>query len=229
MIATPADLLAGMYSTQTATDSHGRSVSIRGTIEQHFANALTEVVRANDARVVLEVGMAFGASSLAILAGLPHDGQLVSIDPFQSEHYDGVGVAMIAKSTRASSHRLVERPNYLALPHLLEEGLAPDLVYIDGNHNFDYVALDAFYADKLLRVGGVIGFNDCGFRSVHKFLRYFRKHRRYDEIDSGLSPNYRGKNPLITMVRTAEGRSNQDRYFRKREEWEPSHNTFWRF
>lgn len=229
MNPTPAELLATLYRTQSGTDMHGKSVVIHGAIEPSFADALTKVVRDNRAQLVVEVGMAYGASSLAILSGLPDSGQLISIDPFQTEAYGRVGATMVGQSSRASAHRLIEQFNYLALPQLLEQGLVPDLVYIDGNHGFDYVALDAFYADKLLPVGGIVVFNDCGFRSIHKFLRFFRKHRRYDELDVGLPANHRGGNPLITMVRTIEGRSNQDRYFRKREEWEPPHNTFWRF
>ncbi len=101
-----------------------------------------------------------------------------------------------------------------------------DLVYIDGMHTFDYVALDAFYAHKLVRAGGIVAFNDCGFRSIHKFLRYFVKHREYEEIDVGLEPDYRGGNALITASRRLTGRSNQDRYFRKKSDWEPPHNFF---
>ena len=84
-------------------------------------------------------------------------------------------------------------------------------------------------ADKLLRVGGVLAFNDCGFRSIHKFLRFFRQHRHYEELDAGLPADYRGGNPLITLARRIEGRSNQDRYFRKLDRWEGEHNYFRRF
>lgn len=96
-------------------------------------------------------------------------------------------------------------------------------------HTFDYVALDAFYLDKTLKVGGVLAFNDCGFRSIHKFLKYFRRHRHYKEIEVGLSPDYRGRNPLVTAVRRLEGRSNHDRYFRKLDTWEPEHTYFRNF
>ena len=69
-------------------------------------------------------------------------------------------------------------------------------------------------------------FNDCGFRSIHKFLKYFPKHRQYEELDVGLKPDFTGANPLFTAIRRATGRSNQDRYFRKLSDWEPPHNFF---
>ncbi len=224
MKPSPADVLARLYSLQAEQGNFKRRRSGEPILRK-FADALTKVVRDNDAKIVIEVGMAFGASSLAILAGLGQGGQLISIDPHQDD-FDRAGQSFIASCSRADAHRLIEQADFQALPQLLADGVVADLVYIDGMHTFDYVALDAFYADKLVPVGGIIGFNDCGFRSVHKFLRYFRKHRSYEEIDVGLPADYRGANPLITLVRTIEGRSNQDRYFRKLDTWEPQLNYF---
>ena len=84
-------------------------------------------------------------------------------------------------------------------------------------------------AGFVLILGGVIGFNDCGFRSIHKFLKFFRSHRHYQELSSGLTADFRGANSAITVLRRLEGRSNQDRYFRKLDAWEPEHNFFRRF
>ena len=228
MSEAPADLLEALYARGEAVGSDGRPVALHSAIPRSFGAALTRIVRDNGARTVIEIGMAFGASSLAILAGLPDDGRLISIDPFQDD-YGRAGRLLVERSTRAAAHTLIEAPDYLALPRLLEQGVVADLVYIDGMHTFDYVALDAFYAGKLLKVGGIMAFNDCGFRSIHKFLRYFRRHRHYAEIDAGLSADHRGGNPLVTLVRRIEGRSNQDRYFRKLDDWEPGHNFFRRF
>lgn len=202
---------------------------IPAAIPRHFADALTRQVQALAPRLAIEIGMANGLSSLAILAGLPPEGRLISIDPFQDEQWGGVGCKLVAATDRAASHELRQEVDFLALPAMLREGLTVDFAYVDGMHTFDYVALDAFYIDKLLRVGGVVGFNDCGFRSIHKFLRFFRGHRHYEEVDVGLPVDYKGRNPLVTLVRRLEGRSNQDRYFRKLDRWEPEHNYFKRF
>ena len=82
---------------------------------------------------------------------------------------------------------------YLALPELLRRGATAEFVYIDGWHSFDYALVDFFYADKLLADGGIVGFNDASFRSVHKVLRFVTRYRRYREIDVGLKPDYRGR------------------------------------
>lgn len=199
---------------------------VDAAIEPRFAEALTRQVRACRPKLAIEIGMANGVSTLAILAGLEPEARLISIDPYQDSYWKGAGRALIAQSDRSASHELRQEPDYLALPALLQEGLRIDFAYIDGMHTFDYVALDAFFVDKLLPVGGVVGFNDCGFRSIHKFLRFWRSHRHYEELKSGLAPDFRGGNPLISLHRRLTGRSNEDRYFRKLDSWEPEHNWF---
>lgn len=217
-----AQLLAERYANSAGE-------AIEAAIPPEFAAELTRQVTLVGPKVAIEIGMANGLSSLAILAGLPVGSQLISIDPFQDVKWDGQGSKLVAQSDRADSHRLIQDFDYLALPQLLREGCEAQFVYIDGMHTFDYVSLDAFFADKLLAVDGVIGFNDCGFRSIHKFLKFFRSHRHYQELSSELSADFRGANSLITMLRRLDGRSNQDRYFRKLDAWEPEHNFFRRF
>ncbi len=217
-----AEVLAQCYAQAAGSP-------IPAAIPEVFAAALTRQVAALKPRLVLEIGMANGLSSLAILAGLPPQGRLISIDPFQDSQWGGAGRSRVAQTDRAHSHELRQELDYLALPQMIAEGLTIDFAYIDGMHTFDYVALDAFYVDKLLTVGGVAAFNDCGFRSIHKFLRFFRSHRHYEEVESGLKPDHRGANPLVTLIRRLEGRSNQDRYYRKLDTWEPEHNYFRNF
>ena len=228
MTETPGELLARLYAEKSAVDRDGRTLALNSEISPAFSDALTRVVRENACRTVVEIGMAFGASSLAILEGLPEGGTLLSIDPFQQD-YGRIGETLVHRSSRAGAHRLIELPDYLALPQILDQGLAVDLVYIDGMHTFDYVALDAFYADKLIKPGGIIAFNDCGFRSIHKYLKFFRGQRHYDELDVGLVTDCRGANVITTIMRNIEQRSNQDRYFRKIDNWEPPHNYFKNF
>ena len=220
-----------MPSPQSVLDAAlaGEFGELRGNIPHTFATALTSMIRREKPTLCIEIGMAYGISTLAILAGLGENGRLISIDPFQNSDFGGFGLDLVARTDRAAQHELIEAPDYLALPRLLAEGRRPDFAYIDGMHTFDYVLLDGFYVDKLLPVGGVAAFNDCGFRSIHKYLRFFRRHRHYEELDAGLTPDYRGANPAITAFRTLQRRSSQDRYFRKLSNDEPAHNFYKNF
>jgi len=218
--STPSDLLDRRLAESRVTGA------IDAAIGPRLAVTLRDQVARLKPKLAIEIGMANGISTLAILAGLPAGSRLISIDPYQDTDWGGEGRKLVAQCDRAADHAVVLEPDYLALPTLLRDGAQVDFAYIDGMHTFDYVALDAFFVDKLLPVGGVVAFNDCGFRSIHKFLKMFRSHRRYDEIDVGLTPDYRGQNPLVTALRRLTGRSNQDRYFRKLDRWEPPHNFF---
>lgn len=222
----PVQPAAALFEQRLAASG---SDPIDAAIEPRFARALRDQVARSAPQLAIEIGMANGISTIAILAGLPAGARLISIDPFQDSQWQGAGRRLVAKSDRANDHTVLAEPDYLALPELLRVGTPVDFAYVDGMHTFDYVSLDAFFVDKLLPVGGLVAFNDCGFRSIHKFLKLFRSHRRYEEIDVGLAPDYRGQNPAITLARRLTGRSNQDRYFRKIEQWEPPHNFFRRF
>lgn len=77
--------------------------------------------------------------------------------------------------------RIIEEPSYLALPTLLREGMAGrfDLILVDGMHLYDYTLVDMFYADLLLRPGGVVVLDDVrhpGVADALKFLNSNYKH-----------------------------------------------------
>ena len=95
-------------------------------------------------------------------------------------------------------------------------------VDIDGWHTFDYVLLDFFYIDKMLVTGGVVAFNDCALGGVRRATVFLRSHRRYRPYDAGLRPSYIGRDVTSALARIATRRSKSDRYFRKKEAWEPA-------
>jgi hypothetical protein len=117
-----------------------------------------------------------------------------------------------------------------------------DLAYIDGFHSYEYALLDLFYIDRMLRVGGVVGFNDCDWPAVIPTLHFVQKHRHYEAVDVGLRPAYGTRNETVRKYLRAEarllppsarpsrvrplarllGRRREDRYFRKNDTWEPA-------
>lgn len=210
----------------------GRKVKLTSAISRRNLNALYRTVLARRPALVIEIGMAYGVSTLGILTALEElkHGELISIDPYLG--WDG-GMAVarhqVARSGLAGRHRHIRDSSHAALPKLLAEGLKPDLVYIDGWHTFDGAFVDFFYADKLIGVGGVVAFNDAGWRSVFRVIRFVQTHRKYRELDVGLPRCYRSRNLLFSLIKRIEGRSTLDRYFEKVEAWEPSFNYYRRF
>ena len=145
---------------------------------------LYELVEAQKAAKVLEVGMATGTSTVVILSALSRSGTgtLTSIDPFQTTQFAGSGKDRVRAMGFADRHRLLEQPDYLALPQLLAAGESFDFILVDGYHSFDYTLVDVFYADLLLRTGGVLAVHDSSWPAVWKVLRFVEKHKDYRRV-----------------------------------------------
>jgi predicted O-methyltransferase YrrM len=203
----------------------GHFIDVKANINARNATALHQTIRNRSPETVVEIGMAYGVSTLTILTALEANGRgrLISIDPYPGWQTGRiVALHQINRAGLAHRHEHRGECSYLALPQLMRDGVAPDLVYIDGNHNFDYAFVDCFLADKLLPVGGVMAFNDAGWRSVFRVIRFLQKYRRYRELNVGLPNNYQARNPLYSVIKRLEGRDSKDRYFEKLEDWEPS-------
>jgi predicted O-methyltransferase YrrM len=220
MLKIPSPVLQQIHDTDSMLTAGGERLPLNesGGIAWDYAEVLYNTVKSRRPRRVLEIGMASGISTLSILTALQElddGGSLVSIDPYQSTLCKNTGVNHVKQAGLQDMHQHFGEFDYVVLPRLLSEGAKFDLIYIDGNHDFEFVILDSFYADLLLPVGGLVGFNDCGWQSVHAAMRHVPPSDRYEEIDVGLKRNYRGRNALVTMQRRLVGRSSPDRYFRK--------------
>ncbi len=224
----PSETLTAIFATGEVLTPDGQPVPLRSGISVVNANALYGAVRARRPQLVVEIGMAHGISSLAIATALHENGdggRLISIDPFQHARYQGVGVANLSRAGLSGCHTLLEQPDYLALPGLLAEGAQVDLGYIDGYHTFDYTLLDFFYLDRLLPVGGVVGFNDVLWRAVRKVIGFVKTHRKYQELKLA-APDYHSHRPFVTTLRRLTRLSKSDRYFEKLAAWEPRYDYF---
>jgi predicted O-methyltransferase YrrM len=226
------EVLEQIYSTGKVTSDTGESLLENSGIVREYAVALYETVRAERPTTVLEIGMAHGLSSLAILTALRDnggEGRLISIDPNQSSTFRSIGRRNVREAGLSDRHELIEAPDFFALPELLKSGLKVDMAYIDGWHTFDYVLLDFWYTDRLLRPNGVVAFNDCGYRAIHKVIKFVLNHRKYSEMDVGLPADYFSNKLIGRLIRRVTKRNNADRYFRKLAEWEPNYDFFAEF
>jgi predicted O-methyltransferase YrrM len=210
-------VLKQMLDSRIAFTPDNQPLALISNIPQSFAEALYETVLESRPGTTLEIGMAFGISSLAILTALRDIDQgckLISIDPHQSTHWSNCGRAAVARAGLSENHEIIEAFDYLALPRLLESSLKIDFAYIDGWHTFDYTLLDWWYIDKMLSVDGIVAFNDCGFPAVEKVIQFVLSHRSYTELDVGLPATLKS------------GRRTEDRYFKKTAATEPAWNFF---
>jgi predicted O-methyltransferase YrrM len=182
------ELLERIYRTGKVEAADGGAVDALPTgVPRAHAEILSRLVRDERAERTLEVGMAFGLSTLAI-AG-PHgergSGSHVAVDPFQSTDWRSIGVLNVRRAGLEPYVRVIEEPSDVALPRLAAEGAEVDVAFIDGLHLFDTTLVDFFYADRMLRVGGVVVLHDTWMPAVDQALSFIVENRAYDRLPEG--------------------------------------------
>lgn len=138
---------------------------------------------------ILEIGCAFGFSTMWILAALKHmgGGRLVTIDPTAGSHWQGVGLRCAVTLAMEDRFTWIDKVSAVALAQLYDQGEKFDFVMIDGGHRFDDVMVDFYLADLVCRQGGVIVFDDLWMPSIRKVASFIRANRDYEVIEQPVS------------------------------------------
>jgi len=176
-------ILEKIYSTECVEDNEGNSINVfPDATPKIVAEFLYEYIRQHKCQSTLEIGMAFGLSTVAICQ-VHQDrdaGSHIAIDPYQKKKkYRAIGLLNVQRAGLAERLRFVEESSVTALPKLVEEGVKLDLAFIDGNHQFDYTLLEFFYIDMLMETGGLIIFDDLWMPSIRKAVSFVLKNRAY--------------------------------------------------
>jgi predicted O-methyltransferase YrrM len=161
----------------------------RVSLPERECDVLRDVLVSERACVVIEVGLAYGNSALAIGEALwstcGQRAQHVIIDPFQVSSYSNVGWEMLRSVGLGATSRLLVEASSLALPRLLSEGVVADAAFVDGSHRFHEVFVDLYFLRKLVRPGGLIVLDDVEWPSVSGALAYFDLNLGWRPIDLG--------------------------------------------
>lgn len=128
----------------------------------------------------LEVGLALGASALALASsladrGVRPAGQHLAIDPFQRAAFDDVGRLSVERAGLAPYVEVIEEPSALVLPRLVAAGRRFGIVYVDGSHLHENVFVDCYYAVQLLAPGGALVMDDAPHPHVAPVVRFLRR------------------------------------------------------
>lgn len=180
----PNPLISEIYSTGVVKDKHGEPVKemMRSGIPYDQGMALYDWIRKTEPKQSIEVGMAYGLSTLFICqAHLDNGkgGRHLVIDPKQHSLYRGIGLLNLDRANLAAQLEFYEAPSYEILPKFLDKGDRTDFIFIDGMHTFDFTLVDFFYSDLILKTGGHIVFDDIWMPSVRKVLAYILRNRSY--------------------------------------------------
>lgn len=167
------------------------------------ADVLRDLLLAEQPRIVLEIGLGYGSSALAIAEALVIAGSAEArhmiVDAYQ-EHFHGTGREALAGAGLGDLCSVVEERSAIALPRLLSDGFVADAAFVDGSHVFHNVFVDLFYVRELVRPGGLVILDDCSYPSVATAIRYF-------EINAGWEPGPTAARTRLRAFRTQDPRT----------------------
>lgn len=151
----------------------------RVTLPACDCDLLRDLLIAEEVRTVVEVGLAYGSSALAIgealvTVGAPRARHVV-IDPFQESAFGNVGWDLLCSAGLDAIASLVAEPSSIVLARLAEAGFVADAAFVDGSHRFHEVFVDLYFLRKIVRPGGLVVLDDDWAPSVCTAVRYYEE------------------------------------------------------
>lgn len=186
------DVLRSVLSSRKVTGGRGETHELTSAITASEGLFLYDMIVRNRMTRTLEVGMAYGISTLYMLqAHADADAgdearerrRHVAVDPFQSTQWHGIGMLHVLRAGLQNALHLREIPSYEALPLAVSAGETYQMILIDGMHTFDYTLVDFFYADMLLENMGVLVFDDAQMPSVQAVMSFVESNRAYKRVE----------------------------------------------
>ncbi len=184
-----SSLLSEMYTADSLPGiAAGTFVTIDKTvrIQPRQGAAMHSLISAAGAKSSLEIGMAYGFSTMWILDALSrHPGAShVSIDPYQNKSWGGVGLEAARLLDCHAAFEWVEERSDFAVATFAKSNRRFDFIFIDGNHRFDDVICDFYLSDQVLAVQGIVVFDDLWMPSIQSAVRFIERNRSYDRIQT---------------------------------------------
>jgi predicted O-methyltransferase YrrM len=176
-------------------------------LPERDCDLLRDLLIAERAETVVEVGLAYAASALAvgealITVGRPNPRHVI-IDPFQDHAYADTGWNLLHAAGLDPIARLIRGWSSIALPELVTEGLVADAAFVDGSHRFHEVFVDLYFLRKIVRPGGLIVIDDDWTPSVRTAVRYYEQNLGWTAIPgafTGGTPRPIGDDPAAEPV-----------------------------
>jgi predicted O-methyltransferase YrrM len=178
--------LLSMYNGELQLGSDGERHSLDGTaIGPEQGMWLYDLCREAKPKTTLEIGLAYGYSTVYFLAAICENGvgHHSAIDPFQKGSWHGIGWSQPQTLGMSDSFRFIEENSVSALVHFADRGETFDVIFIDGNHRFDDVLVDFTLSAELCPMGGCIILDDMWMASIRRAVTFIRSNRKdFEEL-----------------------------------------------
>jgi predicted O-methyltransferase YrrM len=192
-------VLERILKTREVTDGE-QTYQLHSDMPRRGGELIQRVIARVKPSVSLEIGLAYGVSTLFACETLERLGGAAThivIDPVQTSYWRGIGLRNLREAGYQRFIEFHEGRSEIELPQLLVRGVSLDVAIIDGWHTFDQVLVDFYFVNKMLRVGGVVVFDDADWPGVNRVLRHVLTYPAYQVFDAGMSrapaPSLRGR------------------------------------
>jgi len=199
-------ILDEMYSAPQLQGANGLvEIDPVTRIDRTKGSELNRLVRENETKDSLEIGLAYGFSTIWIMDALAADGHHIALDPFQLSLWKGVGQAQ-AQRLPGKRFEFLEEYSIHALSDFIRADKRFDFIFIDGNHRFDDVLVDFYLSDQALKVGGLMVLDDMWMASIRTVAAFVVANRAYQVV--------RQASPGILALRKMKDDDRNWRHFR---------------
>jgi len=201
------NVLEDILATNCVKDSVGNTYKLKDSIDPVEGKFINKQILNIKAHKSIEIGCAYGISSLFICRALSQMGDEAKhyiIDPNQSKEWKSIGINNLAISGY-NFYRLFEEKSEIVLPKLLANDEVFDFAFIDGWHTFDHALIDFFYLNRMIKINGVIVFDDCGMPALNRLIRYISNYPCYRVIDLVKVSNYTISRKTLNLFKAGLG------------------------
>ncbi len=173
-------LLEQIFISRSFINSKNETIEVHSETSKEQCAFLQQLIVEKKYTRSIEIGLAYGVSSLAIIeAVVQNGGRHMAIDQFQQEVWGDNGLELLKLSGLNNHFNFLQQFSYQALPVLLAKGEQFDFAYIDSTKQMDWLMVDFFYLDRLLAINGMIVFDDVTWPGIRKLLRYLSRFPSY--------------------------------------------------
>ncbi|HWZ21303.1 MAG TPA: class I SAM-dependent methyltransferase [Cytophagaceae bacterium] len=175
-------LLDEILSVNQVTDEKGFSHSLHSHTGRQQCEFLQKIIEDIKPSYSLEVGFAYGISTLAILEALDKLNEPfhhIVIDPYQDSWKD-IGLLNVERAGFSDKITFHRKFSDQVIPTLYNENHRIQFAYIDSTKVFDVVMTDVYFINKILDINGVLVLDDCEFPGIRALVRFLRQHPSYE-------------------------------------------------
>jgi predicted O-methyltransferase YrrM len=178
------DVIRKIFASGYVEDAQGNRHRPTVSIPTDTGAILYDLIRAARPSRTLEIGLAYGISSLFICQALADNqhGRHVAIDPQQKTGFNSIGLLNLERARLRDLVDWREAASDVALPELWRAGERFQFAFIDGCHLFDVALLDFYYIDKMLSAAGYVVLDDIWMPGIRKLVSFIVRNRSYELV-----------------------------------------------